>query len=390
MTSHFWPFAKTRRYIHGLNLDSVDQFDQYLAHRRAGHPLLPPQIPDKPNDVYGDQFLGWIDFLGLNLRPILPYEDAMMLVARMGFTTLSQWKLYFTGQLPDAMPFPTGLTAYPEQDYPSKFTGYNDWFRRFRTPFRGFRDAKEFVQALPISTPEQWWSYVSGRLGHLPTLPEDIPIMPSLVYARYWQGFDSFLVPKVDYWPYDRAREFVRSLKLRGVGEWRDYVQGEFEHLPQKPPQIPDYPENIYSEFYSYLDWLHEDGQKWRPYELASYYVSQFNFENIDEFKAWRRGDRPDLPVPPEDIPKSPWNVYDQYQSQHQFLNDGKPRFRSFLEAKKFIRPLGLKTTKDWNDYCQGKFTDLPPKPRDIPSNPFEEYFDEYEGIHDFLGVFSC
>ena len=387
-----WPYAKTRRYVHGLDLDTKEQYRHLVSLREPDdQSFLPAGIPDNPEVAYKSQFLGWPDFLGANLRPILSFDVAQQLTAKMGFSTLTQWRNYFTGNLKNAMPIPKGLTAYPDMDYVSEFQGYNDWFRRQRSQFLGIRKAKEFVQGLPINCEKEWWEYVRGEMTDLPDLPLDIPAMPSIVYGRYWHGFDDFLNAKVDYLPYEEARFFVHSLGLKSIGQWKDYVSGERVDLPKRPERIPQYPENMYSEFKSYLDWLHPEGQKWRSFELARYYVSQFDFDNLEAFKVWAKGDRPDLPSRPEDIPKSPWRVYeDQWITSNDFLNDGKPRFRSFEEAKKYLQPLGLQTGSDWELYKKGELPGISKKPKDIPANPFEVYFDEYEGIHDFLGIFSC
>ena len=59
------------------------------------------------------------------------------------------------------------------------------------------------------------------------------------------------------------------------------------------------------------------------------------------------------------------------------FLN-----YRSFNEAKKFVHGLGLKSQKEWYDYCKSK-----KKPADIPSMPHSVYEDEWQGLGDWLGT---
>ncbi|MBT4327066.1 MAG: hypothetical protein HOD60_09215, partial [Candidatus Nitrosopelagicus sp.] len=46
-------------------------------------------------------------------------------------------------------------------------------------------------------------------------------------------------------------------------------------------------------------------------------------------------------------------------------------QYRSFEEARKFVRGLGLKGNKEWREYCASGN-----KPDDIPSNPFATYSD--------------
>ena len=59
-----------------------------------------------------------------------------------------------------------------------------------------------------------------------------------------------------------------------------------------------------------------------------------------------------------------------------------KKKFRSFSEARKFVRSLKLKTGEDWTDfYKSGKL------PSDIPRNPYAVYKKEYKGLGDWLGT---
>jgi hypothetical protein len=48
-------------------------------------------------------------------------------------------------------------------------------------------------------------------------------------------------------------------------------------------------------------------------------------------------------------------------------------QFLSFDEAAEIIRPIRLKTTKDWKRYCEGTFKGMK-KPDKIPSDPDVRY----------------
>ena len=54
------------------------------------------------------------------------------------------------------------------------------------------------------------------------------------------------------------ARIFVRSLRLRGIAEWRQYCKGELREKGTKPEDIPSTPERTYKDqgWASYGDWL--------------------------------------------------------------------------------------------------------------------------------------
>lgn len=61
-------------------------------------------------------------------------------------------------------------------------------------------------------------------------------------------------------------------------------------------------------------------------------------------------------------------------------------RFRSFAEAREFVRTLRIGGSLNWPRYVRGEFSDKPPKPADIPASPKNAYAAEWQGWGDFLG----
>jgi hypothetical protein len=54
-------------------------------------------------------------------------------------------------------------------------------------------------------------------------------------------------------------------------------------------------------------------------------------------------------------------------------------------EARAYVRELGLKSQREWFDYCRGK------KPPDISSNPNLTYSNKgWAGFADWLGTLSA
>lgn len=48
------------------------------------------------------------------------------------------------------------------------------------------------------------------------------------------------------YLPFVDARKFAVSLNLKTRKEWRSYVKGEMPNMPPKPANIPAHPDGIY------------------------------------------------------------------------------------------------------------------------------------------------
>ena len=92
--------------------------------------------------------------------------------------------------------------------------------------------------------------------------PIGIPSNPNIIYAddgwvdmKDWLGMESRR--KINWRPFEEAREFVRSLELPGQREWVQYCQGKIPEKSPRPNDIPTNPNGIYGDQYLGLaDWL--------------------------------------------------------------------------------------------------------------------------------------
>ena len=65
-----------------------------------------------------------------------------------------------------------------------------------------------------------------------------------------------------------------------------------------------------------------------------------------------------------------------------------KIKYRSFREARKFARKLGLRKYKEWQAFCAGKMHDKGKLPDDIPKTPWMIYKNKgWVSIGDWLGT---
>ena len=133
----------------------------------------------------------------------------------------------------------------------------------------------------------------------------------------------------------------------------------------------------------------------WRPFEEAKLFVHSLGLKNHDSWKEYCNGIYPELPEKPYDIPRTPWIVYenDGWISMGDWLGTGfvatsKREYRPFLEARSFIRQLNLKSQAEWVKYCQNSMSELGPKPIDIPYDPATVYKnDGWVTVGDWLGT---
>ncbi len=242
----------------------------------------------------------------------------------------------------------------------------------------------------------------------LPTKPDDIPADP---YQRYknngwvsvgdWLGTDSVAPRLREYRSFNEAKKLVQMLQLKSGTEWKAYCKGEMPDLPMKPDDIPLKPARVYKDkgWVSIGDWLGTGStanqlRKYRTYEQAKEFVQSLGLKTHAEWVAYCRGEMPDLPMKPDDIPADPYQRYKDkgWVSLGNWLGTGSiathlREYRSFNEAKKFVHMLELKSGTEWKAYCKGEMPDLPMKPDDIPVVPRLVYKDKgWKDEGDWLG----
>ena len=120
----------------------------------------------------------------------------------------------------------------------------------------------------------------------------------------------------------------------------------------------------------------------WRSFEEARAYIRTLGLKNTEEWKAYC-----DSGKKPSDIPVAPSQVYADagWIGMSDWLGTDIHRrgdWRSFEEARAFVRTLGLKGAEEWRTYCRsGK------KPIDIPRAPWQVYADAgWVSFNDWFG----
>jgi hypothetical protein len=187
--------------------------------------------------------------------------------------------------------------------------------------FRSFEDARKFAQSLNLKSGSEWNEFCKTNKK-----PKDIPKTPLYVYKKDYKNMGDWLgtgtisakEKSKMFMQFAKAKKFVHSLKLKSQKEWFDYCKSG-----KKPNNIPQSPHRTYSEFKGYGDWLGTGN-----------------------------------PSP------------------------GTISWKSFSDAKKFVRSLKLKTGNEWKKYSKSK-----KKPSDIPNDPPSVYKKEWKGMGDWLGT---
>ena len=222
--------------------------------------------------------------------------------------------------------------------------------------------------------------------------PADIPSKPDYTYAETgwsswgdWLGTGRIADQLREYWPFMRARRFVRGLGLQSQAEWYDYCASG-----KKPLEIPSNPSNTYAGkgWVGVGDWLGTGTvapflRQYRSFKKARAFARSLGLNSVADWDKFLESGKK-----PTDIPSNPDHLIRRMQLGRlgRFARHWPARgsgWRIFKEARAFVCRLGLKSKVEWHDYCRsGK------KPADVPAAPWLRYADDgWAGMGDWFGT---
>jgi len=170
------------------------------------------------------------------------------------------------------------------------------------------------------------------------------------------------------------AREFVGTLNLKDVTEWNKYCESG-----NKPDDIPSDPKSAYKDsgWKTMKNWLNitVNTKSLPSFEEAVVEARKLaKIHNISGIETWRLACEDALIVTLTSIPYKTYRK--EWKGIGYWLGNGKQKVnpplqshRSFKEAREFVRSLGLKSIKEWEEYCKSGN-----KPDDIPFTPWGVY----------------
>ena len=118
---------------------------------------------------------------------------------------------------------------------------------------------------------------------------------------------------RIEYRSFESARDFARSLCLRNKDEWTRYAKGELPGKEPKPKDIPSRVDKIFK------------GKGWCGFD---------DFLGTSKVKELRKN------------------------------------YRSFEQARSFVRSLRIMKEEDWQLFIEGKMPEKGKLPPDVPVNP--------------------
>jgi hypothetical protein len=184
-------FTLAREFVRDLGLESRAEWDDYCKSDRR-----PFDIPAKPNAAYAhDGWIGMGDWLGTgtiatHLRKYRPFQEARRFVCTLGLKSQSEWNNYANSDR-----FRPDLPKAPHWVYANAgWRSWGDWLgsgriASYKVEYRPFEQAREFARNLGLKTREEWLGFARSD-----KLPRDIPIKPERTYAgNGWSGMGDWL-----------------------------------------------------------------------------------------------------------------------------------------------------------------------------------------------------
>lgn len=373
MKKEFLPFEEVKKFALDLGIKSQREWREF-----ARTSDRPSNIPSSPNVAFKNKgWTSWGEFLGngnVYKKDFLPFKEARKYARLQNIKSFDEWNDYCkSGLKPDNIPS-SPYRIYKDEGWISM----GDWLgtgRMSKGSFYSYQQSRQKVIGLGIRTSKEYNKYMKS-----PSRDIKIPAHPNITYEnKGWISWGEFLgtgfisKEKREFLPYEEARKESRSLKLKSFKEWIAYCASGL-----KPDNIPCTPYVVYKNngWKNWNDWLGDGVVRLRSTQYKSFHdAREFAISlKLNEMKDWflycNSGNKPD------DIPTRADSFYRKYGwiSWGDFLGTGSiaavfKHFLPFEEAREFVRTLGLKNTKEWNEYCKSG-----QKPLDIPSNPSKSY----------------
>ena len=202
----------------------------------------------------------------------LLFKEALAYARSLKLTTQNEWRAWRkSGARPAYIP------SNPELIYKHDgWQGYRHWLctaaPERATKFLPFEEALLYARSLMLNSNQEWraWRKSDARPAYIPAGPESIYKHDGWQGYGHWLGTSALAHKDRQFLPFKKALLYVRSLKLKGVKEWRAWRK-----TTARPANIPSNPEATYKHdgWQGYGCWLgtgavaHTD-QKFLPFAM--------------------------------------------------------------------------------------------------------------------------
>jgi len=310
-----------------------------------------------------------------------PYVEAKAYTQSLKLKGKDDWRLHTKSKN-----FPKDIPLTPNYAYENQWENWGEFLGTKRIAnqlrnYRSYKAAKKYVLSLKLKNVGDWLTFTKSK-----NFPKDIPGYPNSAYKIEWKDWSDFLgTISRNYRPYEEAKKYVQKLKISGSEEW--YIYCKKGKIPNDIPRSPHY---VYRDKWEGMGLFLGTGfvahqkRAYRSYEKTKKYAQSLKLKGKDDWRLHTKSKKF-----PKDIPA---NVSQKFKKEFEgwgvFLGTGfvatfLRKYKTYEEAKKYVKPLKLKSDREWRSHTKSKNF-----PQDIPSNVWQYYNrrNKWKGWPDFLG----
>ena len=255
--------------------------------------------------------------------------------------------------------------------------------------FLPFKQALLYARSLKLKSKREWcvWCKSEARKANIPSSPDKTYKHDGWQGYGHWLGTGTVAPQDKQFLPFKQALLYARTLKLKGLEEWKDWAKTSV-----RPANVPSTPHKIYKHdgWQGYGHWLGTGnlaGGKlaFLPFKKALLYARTLKLKSRTEWQDWAKtGVRlANMPSRPDQIYKHDgWQGYGHWLGTGNLVG-GKLAFLPFKKALLYARTLKLKSRKEWKDWAKTGV-----RAANMPSCPDQIYkHDGWQGYGHWLGT---
>ena len=202
---------------------------------------------------------------------------------------------------------PANVPSNPNQTYKHDgWQGYGHWLGTGnlvggKQEFLPFKKALLYARSLKLKGKREWqdWSTSTFREANMPSHPNEVYAHDGWLGWGHWLDTGNVATKDHKFLPFKKALLYARSLKLKGVKEWKAWrTSGE------RPADIPSHPETIY-KLDGWLGWGHwlgtgtvaDKDQKFMPFKKALLHARSLKLKGEKDWRVWNKSSPSSLKV---------------------------------------------------------------------------------------------
>ena len=242
-------YGEAKTYIQAQGIKTHEEFDQWT---RSGQ--RPENFPSNPNRTYEEDWTSWGDFLGTgNLstreKQWMNFEEAQTFIRKQNFKNAKEFRRWASSDLK-----PENFPSHPERTYKESWISWGDFlgtgniFTREKQWMK-YSAAKRYVQSLGIDNLRDFIEWLRSDRR-----PENFPPQPHQVYKEWTSAADflSSVEKDEEYMPYQEAKIFISSMRLKTIRDFFEMRKFESDVFPEN---FPSNPQVVYKKSGEWKGW---------------------------------------------------------------------------------------------------------------------------------------